>query len=157
MSGCEADTVIPRRGCRFLKTPLRQGVAFLMRRILPHVNRAGSTGQPTTRSTMLLSTPRDLAPFRSSALWCRELRASPVRRLLPNISSSQTCPKMFSRRREVSHKVAVIPSGYYIGSPRVQFHLNRRFLRRKMLSGTTSEKPFPDQSRTWASRAGYGC
>ncbi len=56
----------PTAGMLILKTPLRQGVAFLMRRILPHVNRAGSTGQPTTRSTMLLRTPRDLALFRSS-------------------------------------------------------------------------------------------
>ena len=130
----------PSRFCQFLKTPLRQGVAFLMRRILPHVNRAGSTGQPTTRCTMLLSTPRDLALFRSSPSGA----ANYEHRLFDgfcqkNISSSQTCLKKFSRRREVSHKVAVIPSGYYIGNPRVQFHLNRRFPAGKILSGGAGE------------------
>jgi hypothetical protein len=36
------------------------------------------------------------------------------------------------------------PRQYLHGEPRVQFHLNRRFLRRKILSGTTGEEPFPD-------------
>ena len=134
----------PTAGKSVLKTPLRQGVAFLMRRILPHVNRAGSTGQPTTRSTMLLRTPRDLALFRPSPSGAANYELRLFDGFCQYNSSSQTCLKKFSRRREVSHKVAVIPSGYYIGSPRVQFHLNRRFLRRKRLSGTTSEKPFPD-------------
>ena len=130
---------IPRRGCRILKTPLRQGVAFLMRRILPHVNRAGSTGQPTTRSTMLLRTPRDLALFRSSPSGAANYNHRLFDGFCQYNSSSQTCLKKFSRRREVSHKVAVIPSGYYIGNPKVQFHLNRRFLARKLLSGTAGE------------------
>jgi hypothetical protein len=31
------------------------------------------------------------------------------------------------------------PRQYLRGEPRVQFHLNRRFLRRKLLSGTAGE------------------
>jgi len=36
------------------------------------------------------------------------------------------------------------PRQYLRGEPRVQFHLNRRFLARKLLSGTTGERPLPD-------------
>ena len=56
---------------------------------------------------------------------------------LPGISSDRS--EKLSRRRDLHESVAVIPSGYYMGNPRVQFHLNRRFLRRKLLSGGAGE------------------
>ena len=39
---------------------------------------------------------------------------------------------------------AVIPANTCAGNPRVQFHLNRRFLARRLLSETTGEGPLPD-------------
>ena len=51
----------------------------------------------------------------------------------PNMSEkcSLVDPIFMSQRRD--------PRQYLQGEPRVQFHLNRRFLARKLLSGTTGE------------------
>ena len=52
--------------------------------------------------------------------------------------------KRYSRRRELHESKRRDPRQYLRGEPRVQFHLNRRFLRRKLLSEAAGERPLPD-------------
>ena len=141
---CLEDTLMPRREVSFKNAVAAGG------RIL-------NAPYPAARESSGIYRSADHAVHNVAQYTARLGAISIFRPLVPRTTSiacstasantatdSQTCLRKFSRRREVSHKVAVIPSGYYIGNPRVQFHLNRRFPAGKILSGTTSEKPFPD-------------
>ena len=119
-------------------TPLRQGVGFLGRRI-PAARESSGIYRAISIAVSVVQMPARHNPGISiSALWSC-VPSCPLAHCFAPLTHGA-----FSNMFEKSPLVdvtfhAVIP----YGSPRVQFHLNRRFLRRKLVSGLAGESRSP--------------
>ena len=116
------------------------GIGLLSRRILPPHESSGIYRAVRVR-LVLYKCPHSIAlHFDTPPSGACDLRLSLDHRVRAiRCALSKHALKGISRRRDLYESKRRDPRQYLRGEPRVQFHLNRRFLRRKILSGATGE------------------